>query len=82
MDSTSPFMKASSAWSWRLQIAAQLRRFARQAFLQVLEAAVVIAHLRAEKNVANAIDIAALVDGRRRWSARSFGFVDPWVPPW
>ena len=45
-----------------LQFAPQLARLPRQALLQFLETAVVIAHLRSEKDVANAIDIAALVD--------------------
>jgi hypothetical protein len=45
-----------------LQIAAQLTRFARQALLQLLETAIVITHLRAEKNVPDAIDITAFVD--------------------
>ncbi|MBA3607030.1 MAG: hypothetical protein H0W43_00720, partial [Chthoniobacterales bacterium] len=45
-----------------LQLAPQLARLAPQPLLEFLEAAIVIAHLRAEEDVANAVNIAALVE--------------------
>ena len=45
-----------------LEIGAQFARLSRQALFEFLEAAIVIAHLRSEKDVADAVHVAALID--------------------
>jgi hypothetical protein len=74
IESTSPLMKRSSASS-RFCMSARTSLLPGQMLFQTLKTLIVIAHLRAEKNLANAIDLA----GHRQSCYSPGTFISHWV---